>query len=723
MHQEPQLSPHELRTPNSADATGIPVSMIEDILIRAADSVTINVTFSKLGPIKDVQLQWFVDNVQVMGEAVNTTPMVSDNGVFQATLPPQPGNSIVRYRILGDRGAGQEIISPRPSDPFEWWAYFVTPPIQTAASVYHLFISKADWNKMYDNVNFGTDDRRVIPAGNPIKRCNMRDSWDSTVPAVFIADGAVYDTFVRYQGSRWNRTNGIPLDATKTTISPLPDRPLNPYRVLSWKIDFPDYAPFQNKRKKIVLNKLNQACPGLDNAVAEQLYGDPSIDVPVQHTKFTRFYVNGGYYHYMMDIEHIDGDLIKRWRPPGEKTGNLFKADGNAGPDTIEGPWGMADERVLGMNPDCPMWSVDDRYAHTFQRLTNSWDTPAALRMMIEQLNSLRAQAVMSGNMAPMRAWFMANFDYQRTLDYIVLRNWAEPWDDQFHNHYLYQRASDGKWLMIPQDVDLEYGEFFGWAAGKSFWVGEEKDKDNRSAFWNRIKDAFIKAFRAEVWSRFVELDARGVLNPATYKAKVDVAAGVFSLADYQSSPAAASSCNFNTELGRMKTFGDCRHQDILDVQEAATCAPGRCGLKADYYATAPNDMTRDFALATLKLSRTDANVSFDWSNGAPDQSLPADGFQVRWTGKIIPRFTETYTIYTQADDGARLWVNGVQLVNKWQVQGVTEYGGQIALTAGVPATITMEYFDATGTASAKLAWSSATQCKQIVPSAHLSPM
>ena len=36
MHQEPPLSAHELRSPTSADATGIPVSMIEDIALRTA---------------------------------------------------------------------------------------------------------------------------------------------------------------------------------------------------------------------------------------------------------------------------------------------------------------------------------------------------------------------------------------------------------------------------------------------------------------------------------------------------------------------------------------------------------------------------------------------------------------------------------------------------------------------------------------------------------------
>jgi hypothetical protein len=233
--------------------------------------------------------------------------MILNGGVYEATLPAQPNNSIVRYRILADRGSGAEVFSPRPSDPFGWWGYFVTPPINTASSLYQLFIKKSNWNQMWDNINFNdVNDRRVTPGGSAPNRCTVRPTWDATVPAVFIAKGVVYDTFVRYQGSRWNRTNGLGLDNTKTTINPLPDRPIGPYQVLSWKINFPDYSPFEGKRKKMVLNKLNQACPGLDDTVGERLYGDPSVDVPVQQAKFARFHVNGGYYHYMMDGSRPD---------------------------------------------------------------------------------------------------------------------------------------------------------------------------------------------------------------------------------------------------------------------------------------------------------------------------------------------------------------------------------------------------------------------------------
>jgi hypothetical protein len=84
-------------------------------------------------------------------------------------------------------------------------------------------------------------------------------------------------------------------------------------------------------------------------------------------------------------------------------------------------------------------------------------------------------------------------------LGYIAVRNWAQPWDDGFHNHFLYQRASDGKWLLIPQDKDREFGEQFGWAAGRTFYTGEAG-----GAQYNRLKDAFIKAFRAELIARLV---------------------------------------------------------------------------------------------------------------------------------------------------------------------------------------------------------------------------
>jgi len=139
----------------------------------------------------------------------------------------------------------------------------------------------------------------------------------------------------------------------------------------------------------------------------------------------------------------------------------------------------------------------------------------------------------------------------------------------------------------------------------------------------------------------------------------------------------------------------------------------GAKGLRGDYY----DDMT----LTHLVLSRVDPIVDFDWGTGSPDAILPNDGFSVRWTGQVVPAFTETYTFYTTTDDGARLWVNGTLLSDHWVNQGPTEWSGTIALTAGTPATIVFEYYENGGGAVARLSWSSASQAKGSIPTSAMT--
>lgn len=140
------------------------------------------------------------------------------------------------------------------------------------------------------------------------------------------------------------------------------------------------------------------------------------------------------------------------------------------------------------------MWTIDDRYKYTYDRKTYNWDNNNKLRTLIETMNTLRATAVSTNNFTALKTFLTDNFDVQKMIDYIAIRNWAEPWDEGFHNFFLYQRASDGKWLMIPQDKDREFGEQYSWVGGRSFFVGEEGNGQ-----YNRFKDAIIKCFRNEL--------------------------------------------------------------------------------------------------------------------------------------------------------------------------------------------------------------------------------
>ncbi|MGO4695603.1 PA14 domain-containing protein [Paenibacillus sp. 2TAB26] len=100
--------------------------------------------------------------------------------------------------------------------------------------------------------------------------------------------------------------------------------------------------------------------------------------------------------------------------------------------------------------------------------------------------------------------------------------------------------------------------------------------------------------------------------------------------------------------------------------------------------------------------------------------SMDADTFSVRWTGKVKPQYTGTYTFYTSSDDGVRLWVNNQLIINKWVDQATTEWSGTIQLTAGQKYDIKLEYYDNTEDAIAKLSWSSPLQAKQIIPQNRL---
>ncbi len=145
-----------------------------------------------------------------------------------------------------------------------------------------------------------------------------------------------------------------------------------------------------------------------------------------------------------------------------------------------------------------------------------------------------------------------------------------------------------------------------------------------------------------------------------------------------------------------------------------ATFAASPVGLRAEYFD--------DLAFGTPRIVRVDPTIDFDWGSGAPDPALGADTFGVRWTGTITPRFSETYTFYTTSDDGVRLWVDGRLVVSSWTDHAAKEDRGTIALVAGRRHEIKMEYYDRSVHAVAKLAWSSPSQPRQIVPAAVLSP-
>jgi glucose/arabinose dehydrogenase len=126
--------------------------------------------------------------------------------------------------------------------------------------------------------------------------------------------------------------------------------------------------------------------------------------------------------------------------------------------------------------------------------------------------------------------------------------------------------------------------------------------------------------------------------------------------------------------------------------------------------------------LTTLITTRSDASIDFDWGNASPATGVGADTFSVRWTGNVVPQFSETYTFYTVSDDGVRLWVNGALVVDNFTDHGPTENTASVALVAGQSYSIKMEYYENGGGAVAKLHWSSPSTPRRPVPAGAGGP-
>jgi len=106
----------------------------------------------------------------------------------------------------------------------------------------------------------------------------------------------------------------------------------------------------------------------------------------------------------------------------------------------------------------------------------------------------------------------------------------------------------------------------------------------------------------------------------------------------------------------------------------------------------------------TPTVVRYDSAINFDWGQGAPHAQICADNFSVRWTRSLWLN-TGTWRFTATTDDGVRLYVDDVLVIDQWQEQPATTYTADVPLTAGYHK-VRMEYFELTGPASAHLSWS-----------------
>ncbi len=123
----------------------------------------------------------------------------------------------------------------------------------------------------------------------------------------------------------------------------------------------------------------------------------------------------------------------------------------------------------------------------------------------------------------------------------------------------------------------------------------------------------------------------------------------------------------------------------------------GEADWQASYYAN--KDLT-DPAVLSLR----QAKVDFNWGAGAPAAEIPADHFSVRWV-RNAGFSAGIYAFCIRADDGVRVWVDDVLLLDEWHISnGDLTICRDYTVNTGLHA-VRVEYFEETGNALIRAWW------------------
>jgi len=138
-------------------------------------------------------------------------------------------------------------------------------------------------------------------------------------------------------------------------------------------------------------------------------------------------------------------------------------------------------------------------------------------------------------------------------------------------------------------------------------------------------------------------------------------------------------------------------------------------GLKGDYFDN--QDLT------SLRITRTDARVSFVWPEGtSPDATVAPSTYSVRWTGQVQAEYSGFTTFYVVSDDGARVYIDDVLVIDNWTAHTRTEDVATLSTVAGQKYSLRIEYFESSQGGQIQLLWAGACQTKDVVPQTQLYP-
>jgi beta-glucosidase len=121
-------------------------------------------------------------------------------------------------------------------------------------------------------------------------------------------------------------------------------------------------------------------------------------------------------------------------------------------------------------------------------------------------------------------------------------------------------------------------------------------------------------------------------------------------------------------------------------------------GLTGEYFS----NMTLSGSPAATQNS---SQIDFVWHGGSPISGVPETNWSARWTGTLTVPTTGTYPFSITSDDGSRLFIDGQEIIDNWYDGAPHTSSGMVALQAGEPVSIEVDYYQDLAGSSLSLGW------------------
>ena len=103
--------------------------------------------------------------------------------------------------------------------------------------------------------------------------------------------------------------------------------------------------------------------------------------------------------------------------------------------------------------------------------------------------------------------------------------------------------------------------------------------------------------------------------------------------------------------------------------------------------------------------TRLDSAVGADWHDQPPAPGVNAEKWSARWTGTLTAPVAGEYTFALTSDDGSRLLLDGVRVIDNWRDQAPTTETAKVALAAGQAVRIEIDFYQNAGGDSIGFGW------------------